>query len=346
VRDGAVLALALDPSTGARLGTATPIIPAGAIEPILMGQLALSLSSTGTLLFSPAGFTDTRLVSVSREGAALALGFASGRYANPRISPDGKRLLVESGDSIEALDFRRTTRSRLASTSVSAFCTWSADGTRVVFKLFTSPAWVADDGKLVTSLVRGGGVNDFPSSPGPDPDSFLTIRARSGTSSDIFLMSISGAFEPKPLVFTPAYEGGPQLSPDGRWLLYQSDASGRPEIYVQRYPSLNRPWPVSDGGGIQPRWSHNNREIYYRDGRHIVAVTLDTSKAEPVFGKPLSLFPDDDYAFGGGASIANYDVTADGRFIMIRRGTNGGRLHVVVNWTEELKRILASGGVQ
>ena len=132
-------------------------------------------------------------------------------------------------------------------------------------------------------------------------------------------MSISGAFEPKPLIVTPAYEGGAQLSPDGRWLLYQSDASGRPEIYVRRYPSLDRQWQVSDGGGVQARWSRNNREIYYRSGRRIVAATLDASGTEPVFGKPVALFMDD-YDFGAGASIANYDVTADGRFIMIRRG--------------------------
>jgi len=83
----------------------------------------------------------------------------------------------------------------------------------------------------------------------------------------------------------------------------------------------------------------------YRSGRRIVAVTLDASGADPVFGKPVALFADD-YNFGAGASIANYDVTADGRFIMIRRGTNGGKLRLVANWTEELKQILASGGVR
>src|SRR5262249_54192167 len=124
----------------------------------------------------------------------------------------------------------------------------------------------------------------------------LTIRI----PGDIYLMSISGAFEPKPLIVTPDYEGGPQLSPDGRWLLYQSNTLGRNEIYVRRYPTLDRPWPVSDGGGNQPRWSRSNREIYYRSGRHIVAVTFDASGAEPVFGKPASLFPDD-YDFGAGA---------------------------------------------
>jgi hypothetical protein len=159
------------------------------------------------------------------------------------------------------------------------------------------------------------------------------------------LMSISGAFAPKPLISTPAYDGGPQLSPDGRWLLYQSDASGRAEIYVRRYPELDRQWQVSDGGGIQARWSRNVREIYYRSGRSMVATAFTATGSEPVFGKPTTLFTDD-YDFGAGASIPNYDVTADGRFIMIRRGPNGGRLRVVVNWTEELNRILAAGGLQ
>jgi serine/threonine-protein kinase len=158
-------------------------------------------------------------------------------------------------------------------------------------------------------------------------------------------MSISGAFSPRPLIVTPAYEGGGQLSPNGRWLLYQSDASGRAEVYVRRYPELDRAWQVSDGGGIQPRWSRTMREIYYRHGHRMVAVAFTGSGVEPVFGTPTTLFTED-YDFGAGASVANYDVTDDGRFIMIRRGPNGGRLRVVVNWTEELKRILASGGAR
>ena len=345
-RDGAVLAVALDQNTGTTRGTATPIIAAGAIEPLASGQMGLTLSSTGTLLSSPSGFTDTRVVSVGRDGSALALDMASGRYANPRISPDGRRLLIESGENIEALDLARGTWARLAAATLSTvFSTWSADGSRVIFRRFASPFWVAGDGSRVTGVVPGGIVSDFPSSPGPDADSFVALRIRPETSGDIFLMSISGAFEPKPLIVTPAYEGGAQLSPDKRWLLYQSDASGRPEIYVRRYPSLDRQWQVSDGGGVQPRWSRNSREIYYRSGRRMVAATLDASATEPVFGKPVALFTDD-YDFGAGATIANYDVTADGRFIMIRRGVNGGKLRVVVNWTEELKQVLASGGVR
>jgi Tol biopolymer transport system component len=288
------------------------------------------------------------VVSVSRDGAALALDLLpSNRYANPRISPDGRRLLVEvGGNVIEVLDFARGTRARLTAAALAvSFSTWSADGTHVVFRRFGVPFWAAADGSGDSGPVPSATVNDFPSSPGPDPDSIITLRISPETSGDVFLMSMSGAFEPKPLIVTPAYDGGAQLSPDGRWLLYQSDASGRAEIYVRRYPALDRRWQVSEGGGVQARWSRNNREIYYRSSGRIVAASLNASGAEPVFGKPTALFTDD-YDFGGGASIANYDVTPDGRFIMIRRGANGGKLHVILNWTEGLKQILASGGVR
>ena len=347
-RDGAVLAAAFDARTGTPGGAAVPILPSGAIERLASGQLALTLSSTGTLLFAPVGFADARVVSISRDGAALALDLLpSNRYANPRIAPDGRRLLVEvGGNVIEALDLARGTRARLTAAALSVlFSTWSADGTHVVFRRFGVPVWAAADGSGDAGPVPSATVNDYPASPGPDPDSVITVRISSQTSADVFLMSMSGAFEPKPLIVTPAYDGGAQLSPDGRWLLYQSDASGRAEIYVRRYPALDRQWQVSEGGGVQARWSRDNREIYYRGGGRIVAVSLDASGAEPVFGKPTALFTDD-YDFGGGASIANYDVTPDGRFIMIRRGANGGKLHLVANWTDELKQILASGGVQ
>ena len=346
-RDGVVLAAAIDARTATLQGAAVPVLPSGSLQSLGSGGLAFELSSAGTLLSIPAGFTDTRVVSVGHDGAARADLLPSDRYTNPRISPDGRTLLVEvAGSGIELLDLVRGTRARLAAGLLSsAMSTWSADGNRVVFKRFQVPYWVAADGSGTSGPVPGATLNDFPSSPGPEPDSIIEVRLQPDTSADVFLMSISGAFAPKPLVVTPAYDGGAQLSPDGRWLLYPSDISGRADIYVTRYPALDRRWQVSEGGGVQGRWSRNGREIYYRGGKHIVAVALDAAGAEPAFGKPLPLFADD-YDFGGGNSIANYDVTADGRFIMIRRGPNGGKLRVVLNWTEELKQILAAGGVK
>ena len=345
-RDGVVLAAAIDPLTATLQGAAIPVLQSGSLQALGSGGLPFEMSSTGTLLFIPAGFTDTRVVSVGRDGAAKADLLPSDLYANPRISPDGRTLLVEiGGNVIEGLDLARGTRARLTAGALNTnFSTWSADGSRVVFKRFNLPFWAAADGGGKTGPVPGATVNDFPSSPGPDPDSIIGVRLRPDTSGDVFLMSISGAFEPKPLIVTSGYEGGAQLSPDGRWLIYQSDTSGRAEIYVRRYPALDRQWQVSEGGGVQARWSRNSKEIYYRGAKHIVAVALDAAGAEPVFVKPTVLFADD-YEFGGGVSIANYDVMPDGRFIMIRRGSNGGKLRVVINWTEELKQILAAGGV-
>jgi Tol biopolymer transport system component len=348
-RDGALLTAAIDPLTATLRGAAIPIqsISAGAVEGLASGALGLNLSETGSLLYQPVGYTDKRVVSVARDGAALALDMPAGRYTNPRISPDGHRLMVENrGTYIEALDLQRGTRSRLTSAAFgSLFSTWTADGNRVVLRRFNLPFWVKADGSGDALVLPTGGVNDFPTSPGPDPDSVLVVRVRPETSGDVFLISISGGFEPKPLIVTPAYDGGAQLSPDGRFLLYQSNASGQAEIYVRPYPALDRQWQASEGGGVQARWSRSSREIYYRSGKRIVAVPISISNQEPVFGKPVALFADE-YDFGQGVSNPNYDVTPDGRFVMLRRGPNGGKLRVVVNWTEELKQGLASGGVR
>jgi Tol biopolymer transport system component len=169
----------------------------------------------------------------------------------------------------------------------------------------------------------------------------LVTRQLPETSGDVYLLSLSGAFPPRSLVSTKAYEGGAQLSPDSRWLVFVSTETGQSEIYVGRFPELDRKWQVSEGGGTQPRWSVNGREIYYRDGLALTAVSLDGGVAKPLLGKPQALF-EDEYDLGVGITIAQYDVTPDGRFLMLRREPSGGHLRIVLHWTEELKRILAS----
>ncbi len=336
-----------DPTSAAVRGPAVPVTPPGTVGTARYGRLDFRVSATGTLVYPPSDFDYKRVVSVGRDGSELALDLPPNRYANPRISPDGRRLLVETDNSaIDMLDLLRGTRARLtAAAPATLFSAWTADGQGVVFYRNYTLFWTAIDGSgRGGRLPAYGGIN-FPLSAGPDPDSMLALHVQPETSGDVFLMSISGKFQPKALIATAAYEGGAQLSPDGRWLLYQSNESGRPEIYVRRYPALDRRWQVSEGGGVQARWSGTGREIYYRGGRHMMAVAFDARAAEPGFGKPAALFADE-YDYGQNASIPNYDVTRDGRFIMLRRGTQGGHLQVVTNWTEELKRAIAAGGVQ
>ena len=346
-REGAVWAVAFDPETARAQGPAVAVIPAGIVGTVRTGSLGFQVSANGALAFVPANFDSKRLVSVGRDGAELPLALPPGSYGNPRVSPDGRRIAFErEGSVVEIIDLARGTRAVVVAAAVGTnFPIWTVDGTRLVFRRYNVPFWATADGSAKAAAVPNSDVNTSPGTAGPDPDTFIAVRLLPNTAGDLYLLSLSGAFAPKPLIATSAYEGSPNLSPDYRWLLYQSNATGQPEVYVRRYPELDRAWQVSEGGGVQARWDPGGREIYYRGSRQIMSVAFDQSGPEPALGKPRALF-NDVYDFGQGLSIPNYDVTRDGRFIMLRRGTQGGTLRVVLNWTEELKRTLAKGGAR
>ncbi len=346
-RDGAVLATDFDEPNARVRGVATPVLASGLLGTSVSGALGLRLASNGSLLFLPQNFHAQRVVSVGRDGSALALGLPRARYMNPRASPDGRRVMVNrDGVNLEAWNLERGTLARLTTAAPGTnFPVWNSDGSRIVYRRFNAPSWMSADGSSQAGEVPGGLANDYPTAAGPDPDSVIVTRIQPETVGDVFLLSLSGAFEPRSLIATRAYEGGAQLSPDGRWLTYASAESGQSEIHVRRYPALDRQWLVSEGGGFQPRWSANGREIYYRGGPTLTAVPFDGSGKEPVIGKPTALFKDE-YDLGQGITIANYDVTPDGRFLLLRRDAQGGHLRIVLNWTEELKQILAKGGVR
>jgi len=346
-RDGGVWAVPFDPVSTTVKGSAVQVIPAGVIGNVRSSSLGYQVASDGTLVFIPATLSNKRVVTVTRDGSEKALDLPRDSYSNPRISPDGRTLLIGiKAIAIELLDLQRGTRARIAAAaSGTSFPAWTPDGRAVAFRRFNLPYWAATDGSGKAGPIPGGVINDYPSSPGPDPDSILGVRIDPRTSGDIYLMSLSGRFPPKALLSGPSYEGAPALSPDRRYLLYQSNESGRAEIYVRRYPALDRQWQVSEGGGVQTAWSRNGREIYYRNGHSMMAVAFDGRGDAPILGKPVALF-NDEYDFGQGLTIPNYDMMDDGRFIMFRRDTNGGRLSAVLNWTEELKRIIAAGGAK
>jgi hypothetical protein len=244
------------------------------------------------------------------------------------------------------VNLKRGTRAPLTTAAPgTGFCVWNRDGSRIVYRRFNSPFWMSADGSGQQGEVKGAVTIDYPSAPGPDPDSVLVTRVQPETAGDVFLLSLSRAFAPRPLLSSRAYEGGAQLSPDGRWLAYASNESGQFEIHVRRFPELDRQWQVSEGGGTQPRWSATGREIYYRGGPTLTAVPFDGRAEEPVMGKPQALFRDE-YDLGLGATLANYDVTPEGRFLMLRRDAQGGHLRIILNWTEELKRKLVKAAAR
>jgi serine/threonine-protein kinase len=339
-----VWATAFDPARATVSGQAKEVLPASALSSPLYGSLAYRLSPTGTLVYMPREFDEKRAVVVARDGSERALDLPAGAYGLPRVSHDGRRLLLEGSQTLEAFDFERGTRTQIArGTFGASFANWASDGQRIVFRRQTIPVWIAADGSGRGGSIPGATINDYPSAPGPDPDSLLAGRIRPESAGDIVLFSITGAFAVRSLVATPAYEGGPELSPDRRWLVYQSNESGRPEIYVRAFPSLERAWQVSEGGGAQTRWSRDGREIYYRGEGRIFAASFDGRLAEPRLGRPTALFADE-FDFGPGITSPNYDVTPDGHFIFLRRIPGSGRLQVVLNWLPELQKMIGAEG--
>jgi Tol biopolymer transport system component len=145
----------------------------------------------------------------------------------------------------------------------------------------------------------------------------------------------------EPLLVTKSREVAPQLSPDSKWVAFVSDMLGRQEVYVMRFPQRTDVIPVSTSGGTEPVWARNGRELFYRNGRQMISVSF-SGESKPVLGQPTTLFESEhrhDPSVSG--AVPNYDVAADGRFLMVEGppAAEGIDLSVVVNWTEELKRL-------
>jgi serine/threonine-protein kinase len=159
-------------------------------------------------------------------------------------------------------------------------------------------------------------------------------------TGDILVMRASGNDTPRPLVATEYIEADPALSPNGRWLAYVSNRTGRPEIWVQGYPE-GPVVRVSNNGGYEPRWSADGRELFYFVGNAMMAVKMQTAD-EPSFDAPVQLFAGR-FLLTTNSTAASYDVARDGRFLMIEPpGANDrpalASIVVVQNWAEELKK--------
>ena len=170
----------------------------------------------------------------------------------------------------------------------------------------------------------------------PDGSTMVFLHRTSSGVHDLWLLPQDG--EPSPFLEAPFDERAPRFSPDGRWLAYQSNASGRMEIYVQPFPGPGQRELLSSDGGTEPMWSPDGRELFYRQLDQMMVVPIEN---EPTFhaGKAQPLF--DAGRFESGFGNTNYDVSPDGqRFLMIEREGDSGpaRLHLVLNWAEELKR--------
>lgn len=363
-----LLAIPFDMTTGDVSGSPVPlsertIATAGDGTPFAVAQ-------SGTLAYVPGrtAAPSRALMLVDRDGRATPLGVTPGAFVHPRFSPDNRWLAVtietDTGSDVWLQDQARSTRSRLTAGDRSGFAVWSPDSGAVGFHATRLGPWTlyarpVDGSTPAESLVAGArpeasavwsrdpsetllpgfvpsltGANPlFPQSWHADGRTIAFVERKPNGEHDIWV--VERGRDPAPFLLTPADESSPEFSPDGRWLAYVSDESGRNEVYVQPYPGPGGRWLASTAGGTDPVWSPDGREMYYLQGDQMMAVPFVTTPA-PSPGVPRRLF---EGAYERSAVGRNYDLSPDGtRFVMIRgdQADRPPQIHVVLNWASEI----------
>jgi serine/threonine-protein kinase len=165
---------------------------------------------------------------------------------------------------------------------------------------------------------------------------YSRVHPKNGFDLWYLKRSAGGKWEPQPLLQTPFNEKTPKFSPDGRYVAYLSDESGRDELYVRQFMSNGRKWPVSSHGASQIRWSRNGRELFYAESGTLIAVSIRTSP-EFAVGAATRLFS---HAAFATVTDPNYDVSADGQRILVPEKAEAKEpmIHVVQNWLEEFRK--------
>jgi dipeptidyl aminopeptidase/acylaminoacyl peptidase len=288
-----------------------------------------SLSDTGTLLVAGSDVNRGRLFEVSLAGGETPIAGPIREYSNPRVSPDGRLVGFAAGNGLWTLEVARGVETRIAS-SGARFPVW-IDAGRLVHRTLTGLNIVRADGAGAEEAVPETTSNDFPASISPDGTTLAVVRITPATSGDVYLVPLDDSGPPRPYVSTTAYEGGAQFSPDGRWMAYTSDETGRSEVYIAPYPMPTQRFPVSSGGGLHPLWSGTGDRIFYRSGQRMMAVDV-TLQNPPVFSAPRVLF-ERQYKFGPNLSIPHYGLSRDRRgFLMVKEEPGGRYLNLLTNW--------------
>ena len=276
-------------------------------------------------------------------------------YQYPRLSPDGRRIalgIAGQDTQVWLYDLSRDTLTRLTlEGNFNNRPVWTPDGKRVAFVSTQGGPqnlyWQLADGNGAPERLTNDEHTQTPNSWSPDGQllAFNEINPTAGPDIWVLRLGVPSAGsgqvrKAEPFVRTPFNEGAPRFSPDGLWLAYVSDESGRNEIYVQPYPGPGGKWQISTEGGTEPAWNPNGRELFYRSGDKMMAVEIATRTGFAA-DKPRMLF-EGRYQLSP-LTASNYDVSSDGqRFLMLKPSEPTGaavtQINVVLNWFEELKR--------
>ena len=351
VRDGGLRAVRFDPARMEVRGTPAPVL-----EGIMTkgsGAVMFDMLPAGQLVYGLGGglMAGRRIVWVDRAGKETPTNAPERTYFYARFAPKGEKLSldVREQDGDIWLWDPRGTMQRLTQTDGSdQYGLWTPAGDRVIFQsdmnqkagLYVMRA----DGIGQPSLVLEGPAA-YPNAVTPDGLSLIYRQASPQSKNDLMLISIDGPDRtPKGLIQSPHDELNAAISPDGKWIVFESDASGRAEVYVRPFPDVNAfQEVVSTAGGTEPVWGPGSREIVFlgADGKLKLVTMTAGAAGKPAFTAPADLFSTAPYFFGGVGR--NYDISPDGRrFVMVKRSGDAPSstepLRVVLNWAEDVRR--------
>jgi predicted Ser/Thr protein kinase len=337
-----LFAQALDPKRNELVGG--PVQLASQADFVSVFGAAFAVADD-VLVYSGSGEApQSRLAWIDRTGHVLSTIGGDADYSNVELSPDGRRIAVSATDPVAAtrdiylIDVERGVRQRLTfDPSEERSAIWSADGREIIYNskaldLYKRPSDFT--GAEVPLLVDH--VSKDPRQVSPDGRFLLFRRSGRETRNDIWIMALDGSAPPAAILSTPFDENYASFSPDGRSIVYVSDESGRPEVYVLSRESGGGKAQVSSGGGTFPRWRRDGREIVYlTPDQTVMSVPVSGAGAAFKAGTPTPLFK---AAVHPGAGTP-FDVTANGeRFIVNTRIPSRlpPHLNVIVNWQDEL----------
>ncbi|MEK7380935.1 MAG: protein kinase [Gemmatimonadota bacterium] len=327
--DGTLFGAPWDLKTKGPVGPGTPL---GATVLSILGFAPPVTVGSGGLAYVP---TQPRaLVRVSRSGQATVLLGTDRSYHNPRVSPDGRRLsmdFTEQERDVWLFDIADSTLTRFGFDSTAHDAEWLPDGSGLLFVVPRSGIF----GVYRRQFDKGGRADSVFVGPAQLSIHAITRDQRTGigvvvegSTFDLVSINLEGPAGLDTLLGTRYWEGWPALSPDERWFAYQSDESGRMEVYLRSWPGLGSKVQVSQSGGTEPAWSRDGKELFYRSGGGAEPKMVSATIAGGRVQARTELFGVGRYEFA--TPHRNYDVFPDGRsFVMVRQGTPGQLAEIV-----------------
>ncbi len=346
-RENVLVAQRFDLAKLELLGEPQPILDNMQFDPSF-SRGVFSVSENGLLIFQAGGsLPGTRLAWFNRQGKEIGGLGEPGTYVDLRLSPDARKAAVAMTDAgppdLWIYDAVRGLRTRFTfDPSPDTNPVWSPDGKRIVYR--STPRGIPDlyvktvEGTDEGQLLLQSDVAKYPRNWSAD-GRFIAyeIRGIAGKLTDIWILPVSPPGPPQPFLETRFREGQPQFSPDGRWMAYVSDESRRNEVYVAPFPNAGRKWQISNGGGSEPFWRADGKELFYLGEDNMIrAVEVDGRSEAFTVGTVKPLF-----RASVARRVSSYDVTPDGqRFLLIyqQQEQNPNPVSLLMNWPEMLKK--------